>query len=116
MINQNLKHLISIELEGYKSKVNSKNYSEAFKHLERIHIISQPFPIAHTIIHFRMLKFAIITFRPLEIFVQSIYTIFSFKFSALNIFPKGNTGGANAIFKGKMELPKDIELALMDSK
>jgi hypothetical protein len=61
------------------------------------------------LIHLRMLSFAIRTFRPFEIFVQLIYSLFSFKFSLLNIFPPGNTGGADAITKGAMKIPKDLQ-------
>jgi hypothetical protein len=59
--------------------------------------------------HLRMLHFAIITFRPLEILVQTIYSLFSFKFSMFNVFPQGNTGGANAIIKGQMTIPSELK-------
>ena len=109
---QNLKNLITSELVLYKSEFAKKNYDLAFGHLERIHIVSQPFPIEHTLTHLRMLRFAILTLKPFEILVQTLYSVFSFKFSLLNIFPQGNTGGANAIKKGKMEIPKDIQLEI----
>lgn len=111
---QNLKDLIKTELGLYTSEFTKKNYDLAFGHLERIHIVSQQFPIEHTLTHFRMLKFAILTFRPLEIIVQTLYSIFSFKFSMLNIFPQGNTGGANAITKGKMKIPEDIQILMTE--
>ena len=40
--------------------------------------------------------------------IQVLYSLFSAKFSVLKIFPKGNTGGVNAIFKGKMSIPEDL--------
>jgi hypothetical protein len=104
----NLQGFIKTELGLYKTEFASKNYDLAFGHLERIHIVSQPFPVEHTLTHLRMLRFAILTFRPFEIVVQILYSLFSFKFSMLNIFPVGNTGGANAIKKGKMLIPQDI--------
>jgi hypothetical protein len=106
---QNLNLLIESELKSYKLEFANRNFNLAFRHLERIHIVSQPFPIEHTLIHLRMLSFAIRTFRPFEIFVQLIYSLFSFKFSLLNIFPPGNTGGADAITKGAMKIPKDLQ-------
>jgi hypothetical protein len=109
---QNIKDLIKIELGLYKTAFAQKNYDHAFRHLERIHIVSQPFPIEHTLIHLRMLQFAILTFRPFEILVQTLYSMFSFKFSLLNIFPQGNTGGANAILKGRMQIPDDIQIEI----
>jgi Protein of unknown function (DUF3703) len=106
---QNLKAFIDNELIAYNNAFNNRNYDLAFGHLERIHIVSQPFPIEHTMVHLRMLSFAIRTFRPIEIAVQLLYSLFSFKFSLLNIFPQGNTGGANAITKGRMAVPADIQ-------
>jgi hypothetical protein len=105
----NLQDLIKIELGLYKTEFENKNYDLAFGHLERIHIVSQPFPIEHTLTHLRMLRFALLTFRPFEIIEHTLYSLFSFKFSMLNIFPQGNTGGANAITKGKMEIPMDLK-------
>jgi hypothetical protein len=109
---QILKDFIKTELGLYKTEFELKNYDFAFGHLERVHIVSQPFPLEHTLTHLRMLKFAILTFRPIEILVQTLYSLFSFKFSMLNIFPQGNTGGANAIKKGRMEIPNDIQQIL----
>ena len=107
--NQKLKTFIQTELVHYKYEFEHKNYDLAFSHLERIHIVSQPFPIEHTMTHLRMLKFSALTLRPFEILVQTLYSLFSFKFSILNIFPQGNTGGANAITKGKMKIPNDLK-------
>ena len=109
---QNLKDIIKTELGLYKTEFDNKNFDLAFGHLERVHIISQPFPWRHTFIHLKMLQFAILTFRPTEIIVQFLYSLFSAKFSTFGIFPKGNTGGANAIFKGQMEIPKDLQMEL----
>lgn len=109
---QNIKDLIKTELGLYKTEFEEKNYAPAFRHLERIHIVSQPFPIEHTLTHLRMLRFAILTFRPFEILVQTLYSLFSFKFSLLNIFPQGNTGGVNALLKGQMQIPNDIQIEL----
>lgn len=56
-----------------------------------------------------MLKFAILTFRPFEILVQIIYTLLGGLLSLIGLVPLGNTGGANAISKGNMEIPNDIQ-------
>lgn len=111
---QKLKDFIQSELELYKNEFEQKNYDLAFAHLERVHIVSQPFPVEHTLTHLKMLRFAIFTFRPIEILVQTLYSLFSFKFSMFNIFPQGNTGGANAIKKGRMEIPLDIQQILSE--
>ena len=104
-----LNDIIRSELGLYKVEFAKKNYDLAFRHLERVHIVSQPYPLQHTFIHLKMLKFAILTFRPVEVLIQLIFSLFSGKFSILGIYPAGNTGGANAIFKGKMEIPEDLK-------
>ena len=113
---KSVKNLIYNELHSYQHEYDSHNFNLAFRHLERIHIVSQPYPIEHTIIHLRMLLFAIRTFRPFEILVQLAYSLFSFKFSALNIFPQGNTGGANAIKKGRMPIPTDLKKIILEGE
>lgn len=104
-----LSEKIRTELIAYRTEIENRNIKIAFSHLERIHILSQPFPLKHTLIHIRMLWFAIRYFNPVEIVVQFIYSLFSAKFSMFNIFPQGNTGGANAIKKGKMPIPHDLK-------
>lgn len=112
MKNKTLKQFIQNEMVLYDLAFAEKDFKKSFQHLERIHIVSQSLPMAHIKIHLRMLKFAILTSNPLEIMIQFLYSIFSAKFSILNIFPKGNTGGANAIFKGKMSIPEDLKIIL----
>ena len=108
MKNKDVKQFIQNETILYDLSFTEKDFKKAFNHLERIHIVSQSSPIAHTKIHLSMLKFAILTSRPFEIMIQVLYSLFSAKFSVLKIFPKGNTGGVNAIFKGKMSIPEDL--------
>ncbi|MBL7764733.1 MAG: DUF3703 domain-containing protein [Chitinophagaceae bacterium] len=108
-MNTKIKNFIALEQQQYDEAFSNKNYEKAFSHLERIHIVSQPFAIAHTISHLRMLKFAILTFRPFEILVQIIYTLLGGLLSLIGLVPLGNTGGANAISKGNMEIPNDIQ-------
>lgn len=108
-MNTNIKQFIVSEKQLYNEAFSSKDYHKAFSHLERIHIVSQPYATAHTISHLQMLKFAILTFRPFEILVQIIYTLFGGVLSLIGLVPNGNTGGANAISKGQMEIPDDIQ-------
>jgi Protein of unknown function (DUF3703) len=98
-----------LELEQYIIANGNKKCNSAFKHLMRIHNVSQPYTIKHTIIHIRILKFAFIALEPLEIIIQILHSLFSFKFLLQNIFPQGNTGGASGILKGKMTIPMDLK-------
>jgi TRAP-type mannitol/chloroaromatic compound transport system permease small subunit len=97
------------EYKNYYSANSIKDFDLAWQYLQRIHILSQPYAIEHTKIHFIMFWFAIRNSKWLDIPVQLLYSLFSAKFSILNIFPQGNTGTANDIFKGKMEVPADLQ-------
>lgn len=104
-----IKEFIKGELVEYNNAFASRNYKQAFNHLERIHIVSQPYAIEHTITHLRMLRFALQTFKPLEIIVQVLYSLLGGILSLIGFVPIGNTGGANAISKGAMEIPNDLK-------
>ncbi len=113
---ENLKRLIQLEFKNYNADLEVKQFDQAFKRLERIHILSQPFPYEHTIVHFKMLTLAVRTFRPFEIFIQFLFTVFSGKFSLMNIFPQGNSGRAKDILKGQMEIPPDLRGEMLKAK
>jgi hypothetical protein len=111
-INPHISIFIESELKLYNEAIEIKNFTKAFSHLERIHVISQSHPREHTMTHFRMLRFAVLTFSPLEILIQTLYSAVSYIATVLKLYPDGNTGGASAITKGKMEIPEDIQLIL----
>lgn len=104
-----IKQFIEQELKLYHQSFSNKDFEKAFSNLERIHIVSQPFVIPHTVSHLYMLRFALQTLRPKEIIVQVFYTLLGGILSFIGLVPIGNTGGANAISKGKMEVPEDLK-------
>jgi hypothetical protein len=109
MKSKELKHRISEEYQNYYSAIKIKAFEAAWQYLQRIHILSQPYPVEHTKIHFKMFWFALRNSKWLDIPIQFLYLLFSAKFSILKLFPQGNTGIAKDIFRGKMEVPKDLE-------
>ncbi|TGK39147.1 DUF3703 domain-containing protein [Leptospira andrefontaineae] len=96
----------------YKEEGNLK---EAWKYLERAHLIGQYYPIPHTEIHFRMLLFAIEQKNKKEILGQLVRVSFGWLGSWLNRIPVGNTGGANVPIFQPMPIPGDLLDILSDA-
>ena len=54
-----LKPFYREELLLAKNEFDKKHYQQSWRHLERAHILGQPYPVAHTAVHWEMLKFGI---------------------------------------------------------
>lgn len=70
--------------------------AKSWRHLERAHVIGQPYPVAHTLVHWKMLKFGVRIKSPREVIGQLTRLIFGGVKSFVGHIPHGNTGGANA--------------------
>ena len=44
------------ELLQAKNEFDKKQYQQSWRHLERAHILGQPYPAAHTAVHWKMQK------------------------------------------------------------
>lgn len=84
-----------------------RDYSAAFKHLERAHILSQRFTFAHTATHLRMLRLSWRTHDTREAFGQITRTAAALLFSKIWV-PVGNTGRANVSALKPMPIPDDL--------
>lgn len=47
------------ELTAYKTELKKRRLQQAWRHLERAHILGQPYPYQHSQVHWLMLKFGI---------------------------------------------------------
>jgi Protein of unknown function (DUF3703) len=81
-------------------------------HLERSHILVQPYPWQHTAVHWKMLLFGIKIKNNKEIVGQIPRLIFGGVKSFVGKIPVGNTGGANVHPLKAMEIPNDLKLVL----
>ncbi len=107
-MNSELKKVMQIELEKAKSFYQQKDYSLSFKHLERYHILSQPFYRQHLNSHWWMFKVGIRRLDAREILGQIIRMIGSAG-SLIGKYPLGNTGGANVSAFKPMPIPEDLK-------
>ena len=94
-IPERLEPYYKAELNQYQVEFQNGYLKNAWKHLERAHIIGQRYPFAHTHVHWEMLKFGVKIKSPKEIIGQITRLIFGGVKSFVGKVPVGNPGGAN---------------------
>jgi hypothetical protein len=97
------------ELEIYKKEISKAELQLAWKQLERLHILGQPWFIQHTYSHWLMLRFGIRIKSRKEILGQLPRLLVGGIKSFVGKIPTGNTGGANVPPLRKMEIPDDLK-------
>lgn len=103
-----LKSFYRQELLQAKIEFDKKHYQQSWWHLERAHILGQPYPVAHTAVHWKMLKFGIKIKNGKEIIGQIPRLLMGGVKSFVGKIPVGNTGGANVPPLQSMEIPADL--------
>jgi hypothetical protein len=104
-----LKQAYKVELKQYNHYLKNGQYSNAWHHLERSHIVGQSYPLEHTYSHWLMLKFGFRQKDTKEILGQIIRLLVGGWKSFINHVPLGNTGGANVPPLKRMPIPNDIK-------
>lgn len=97
------------EVELFKEYFTQKHLQQAWRHLERAHILGQSYPVEHTAIHWKMLKFGISIKNWHEVLGQIPRLLVGGVKSFVGKIPVGNTGGANVPPLMPMEIPEDIQ-------
>ena len=83
------------ELRSYKACLQASNLQQAWRHLERAHVIGQAYPLKHTYVHWKMLQFGIHIKSLKEVMGQVPRLLVGGVKSFVGKIPVGNTGGAN---------------------
>lgn len=83
------------ELTQFEKEQEAGNLPNAWKHLERAHILGQRYPRAHSLVHWQMLKFGIRIKSRREVVGQIPRLLFGGIKSFVGQVPVGNPGGAN---------------------
>ncbi len=107
-----LKPHYQLELESYQTAMDKGDLQLAWTHLERAHILGQPWFVQHTHVHWLMLKFGIKIKNRKEIIGQLPRLLVGGVKSFVGKIPTGNTGGANVPPLRKMQIPEDLEILL----
>jgi len=104
-----VKEAIAIEVALAEELCTLRNHAEAFRHLERAHVLGQSLTGEHTRVHWLMLKLAIKMDSPTEIWGQIVRIIGAATKTPFGLYPAGNTGGANVWFFKRMPIPDDLQ-------
>jgi hypothetical protein len=104
-----LKPYFKQELEAYHKTLHQENYTLAWHHLERAHVIGQAYPLAHSYVHWKMLLFGIKIKSIEEITGQLPRLLVGGIKSFVGKIPIGNTGGSNIPPLQSLPLSEDIK-------
>ena len=116
IIPKGLKEHYQRELSLYRLSLNQKEYTVAWKHLERSHVLGQAYPYEHTYSHWLMLKFGFRQKNTKEVLGQLLRLAVGGWKSFIDHIPTGNTGGSNVPPLKKMDLPHDLNIILNQYK
>lgn len=97
------------ELSQASELMVNDNLPSSWHHLERAHILGQPWAVEHTQVHWRMLKFGMYIKDWPEIAGQLPRLIFGGVKSFVGKIPVGNTGGVDVPPLRPMEIPDDLK-------
>lgn len=111
-INESIKR----EIELSENLLKDGETEQAFRHLERAHVLGQTITFEHTRVHWLMLKFGWREKNWREIFGQ-IFRIFGASTKTrFGIYPAGNTGGANVSPFKPLPIPADLQKIIEKAK
>lgn len=96
------------ELQASDRLLKQGQVLQAWKHLERAHILGQPYAWEHTGVHASMLVFGLKTKNTREFFGQLPRLLAGGLKSWAGTIPVGNTGGANVSPFKPMPIPSDL--------
>ena len=97
------------ELQNARTSFAQNNLQQSWQHLERAHILGQPYPYHHSLVHWKMFVFSIRTKNIHEILGQLPRLLMGGILSFFGKIPVGNTGGANVPAMHPMEIPGELQ-------
>lgn len=111
-----LSKLFQKELVQAETLFEQNNFFQSWRHLERAHILGQPYPYHHSLVHWRMLLFGIKTKNTREIIGQLPRLLVGGVKSFVGVVPVGNTGGANVPPLQAMPIPDELQKIIEQSR
>jgi hypothetical protein len=104
------------ELTKAAASLKKGHYMISWRHLERAHILAQPYPCQHTAVHWKMVLFGIKLKNWKEVVGQIPRLLIGGVKSFVGRIPVGNTGGANVPPLLPMEIPEDLQAIINNTK
>lgn len=111
-----LKVYFYAEISQSSGLFSKGNYHSSWLHLERAHILGQPYPYEHSLVHWKMLLFGIKTKNTKEILGQIPRLLIGGVKSFVGKIPVGNTGGANVPPLQSMKIPEELLNIINETK
>ena len=109
---QGLRPSYQRELRAYEHAFAEGHLPRAWEHLERAHILGQPWAVEHSEVHWKMLRFGFAIKSWKEVRGQILRLLFGGVKSFVGKIPSGNTGGANVPPLQPMEIPEELRVLL----
>ncbi len=110
-----LKPFFEKELQDATTAFAQNSLQQSWQHLERAHIIGQPYPYHHSLVHWKMLLFGIHTKNTKEIIGQLPRLLVGGVKSFVGKIPVGNTGGANVPPLEPMEISEELKQIIQNA-
>ena len=110
-----LKEAFAAELAAAHSALGRDALEDAFRYLERAHILGQRHTRAHVAVHWWMLRVGMRRGDAREVFGQMARITAALLFSRIWV-PLGNTGGANVSAFRSMPVPDDLRQWIEDRR
>jgi hypothetical protein len=107
-----IKPHVHAELSAARTAEARGEFSTAFRHLERAHVLGQAATVEHVRVHWRMFRFALRNGRRAEAYGQAWRLLAASLFTAPGLVPEGNTGGADVSGLRRLPVPDDLRQAL----
>ena len=105
--------IITADRLAARAARDAGNLDEAWRLLERTHILSQPWVWPHVRSHLDMLRLAVRTRDRQEVLGQIVRVLLAGPGSAVGRYPRGNTGRSNVSATQPMPVPDDLAGLLM---
>jgi hypothetical protein len=100
---------VDAELGHAEGLMAQGQFADAFRHLERAHVLGQRSTREHVRVHWRMLVWALRAQRRPEVASQVLRIAGAALLSGIGLVPEGNTGGGNVSAFRRMAVPPDLE-------
>jgi len=109
-----IKTFLQAEYRDARSAAYAGKTAEAWRHLERAHIVAQGMLVPHICSHWRMLQLAIRTSDIREILGQLMRLALAPLGNLSGRLPIGNTGRSDVSAFVHMDIPADLQAILKD--
>lgn len=113
---ERLKPFFLREIETADRYFSLNDFELCWYHLERAHILGQPYPCYHTLVHWKMLLFGIKIKDTREVIGQIPRLLVGGIKSFIGKIPIGNTGGANVPPLKTMEISTELKKIIEENK